>query len=182
MLLYVSYFRFLLDSFNLEKCTLSLCSWILLSVYVWNHVLLFEYLKLAPCNFFGRGSKGESEVAAHVLTSSRQLFSGLQCLNLSQPSYWVPITLELLVLLKSSQMPGCFLLHDWGIFSLWFSTFLSNKFITLIGDNMKDWNCCYHDTYSPYFLLAPSPPPCNLLTTQSLHCYILVNHKPLFFP
>lgn len=45
-----------------------------------------------------------------------------------------------------------------GIFSLWFSTFLSNKFITLIGDNMKDWNCCYHDTYSPYFLLAPSPP------------------------
>lgn len=46
-----------------------------------------------------------------------------------------------------------------GIFSLWFSTFLSNKFITLIGDNMKDWNCCYHDTYSPCFLLAPSPPP-----------------------
>lgn len=112
MLLYVSYFRFLLDSFNLEKCTLSLCSWTLLSVYVWNHVLLFEYLKLVPCNFFWGGSKGESEVAAHVLTSSRQLFSGLQCLNLSQPSYWVPVTLELLVLLKSSQMPGCFLLHD----------------------------------------------------------------------
>lgn len=57
MLLYVSYFRFLLDSFNLEKCTLSLCSWTLLSVYVWNHVLLFEYLKLAPCNFFWGGKK-----------------------------------------------------------------------------------------------------------------------------
>lgn len=71
------------------------------SIWNWHHAI-----------FFWGGSKGESEVAAHVLTSSRQLFSGLQCLNLSQPSYWAPVTLELLVLLKSSQMPGCFLLHD----------------------------------------------------------------------